>query len=124
MSSQSQNPHDASPGAAILTGARRTLAMGALAAALLVVGGSAVALAADPAASPDPSATTLPADDGTTSPDPTTAPDVGTPGTGRHAHGDCPAKDGADTGAAPSSGTTLPAPDVTTPAPSVDPSSV
>src|SRR6188768_2986417 len=84
---------------------------GALAAALLVVGGSAVALAADPAASPDPSATAQPADGGTTTPGAgTTSPGTTAPGAGHQGRGDCPAKDGTGTGTAPSSGTT-PSPD-------------
>ena len=97
MYPDSDTPQQAPPGGGFLSGARRSIAMGALAAALLVVGGSAVALAADPAASPDPSATAQPADGGTTAPS-TATPGSTAPGTGHPAHGDCPAKDGSGTG--------------------------
>ena len=117
MHPDSDTPQQAPPGDRLLAGARRTIAMGALAAALLVVGGSAVALAADPGASPDPSATAQPADGGTTTPDAgTTSPGTTPPGAGHHGRGDCPPKDGSGTGTAPSSGTT--------PSPSVDTSDV
>ena len=115
-------PRSRRPRRRFLSGARRSIAMGALAAALLVVGGSAVALAADPSASPDPSATAQPADGGTTAPS-TATPGSTAPGTGHPAHGNCPAKDGSGTETTPNGGTT-PSPDVTTPAPSVDPSGV
>jgi hypothetical protein len=115
MHPDSDTPQQAPPGDRLLAGARRTIAMGALAAALLVVGGSAVALAADPAASPDPSATAQPADGGTTT------PDAGTTSPG--GRGDCPPKDGSGTGTAPSLGTT-PSPGTTTTSPSVDTSDV
>ena len=118
MYPDSDTPQQAPSGGGFLSGAKRSIAMGALAAALLVVGGSAVALAADPSASPDPSATAQPADGGTT------APSTTAPGTGRPAHGDCPAKDGSGTGTTPNGATTTPSPDVTTPAPSVDTSDV
>ena len=124
MYPDSDTPQQAPPGRGFVAGARRTIAMGTLAAALLVVGGSAVALAADPAASPDPSATAQPADGGTTTPDAgTTAPGITAPGAGHRGRGDCPAKDGSGTGTAPSSGTT-PSPDTTTPSPSADTSDV
>ena len=123
MYPNSDTPHQAPPGG-FLAGARRTIAMGALAAAMLIVGGSAVALAADPTASPDPSATARPVDGGTTTPDAgTTSPGTTAPGPGHQGRGDCPAKDGTGTGTAPSSGTT-PSPDTTTPSPSVDTSDV
>jgi hypothetical protein len=113
-----------------VAGAKRSIAMALLAIGLLVVGGSAVAFAADPSPSESPAATTTPTtgDDGTT-----TAPET-TPGTdtsgdarpGRGDHGDCPddgSTDGSSGGSSSSdSGTT---PDATSvPAPSVDPSDV
>ena len=102
MYPDSDTPQQAPPGRGFVAGARRTIAMGALAAALLVVGGSAVALAADPAASPDPSATAQPADGGTTTPDAgTTSPGTTAPGAGHQGRGDCPAKDGTGSGTAP-----------------------
>jgi hypothetical protein len=48
-------------------GIRRTIATAALAVGLLIVGGTAVVLAADPSASPAPNATTAPSG-GTTTP--------------------------------------------------------
>ena len=112
-------------------GAKRSISTALLAIGLLVVGGSAVAFAADPSPSETP-ATTAPTtgDDGAT-----TAPET-TPGTdssgdarpGRGAHGDCPddgASDGASGGSSSSGSGTTPTPDSTAvPAPSLDPSDV
>jgi hypothetical protein len=51
-----------------LGGLRRTIVTAALTVGLLVVGGTAVVLAADPSASPAPNATTQPSNGGTTRP--------------------------------------------------------
>ena len=113
-----------------LASAKRSIAMALLAVGLLVVGGSAVAFAADPSPSESPSATTTPTtgDDGAT-----TAPET-TPGTdssgaarpGHGAHGDCP-DEGSTSGSSGggSSSDSSATPDATTvPAPSLDPSDV
>lgn len=99
--------------------------MALLAIGLLVVGGSAVAMAADPTTSPTPAETTQPTDTETTAP----VAD-GTDATGHRGRGDCPAKDG-DGGTAPGSGGTGTTPnadptpeDTTAPAPSIDASDV
>ena len=109
-------------------GARRSIAMALLAIGLLVVGGSAVAMAADPTASPTPVATTAPVTDGTDTR--TTAPaNDGADTSGHPGRGDCPAK-GGDGGTAPggASGTTpdndTTPDDTTTPEPSIDASDV
>ena len=105
-------------------GARRSIAMALLAIGLLVVGGSAVAMAADPTAPPAPAGTTQPTDTETTAP---VTDETDTKG--QRGRGDCPAKDG-DRGTAPGGGTgTTPdadtAPDDTsTPMPSIDTSDV
>jgi len=113
-----------------LAGARRSIAMALLATGLLVVGGSAVAVAADPSPSESPAATpTTPTGDEGTTTAPETTPGTDTSGDGRPgrgAHGDCP-DDGSTQGSSgdsssSDSGTT---PDATTvPAPSLDPSDV
>jgi hypothetical protein len=111
-------------------GARRSIAMAALAVGLLVVGGSAVAFAADPSPIQAPAATTAPTTGagGTTTPG-TTAPNGAIPVApgrgGHHGDGDCPADAGSgSTGTSGTSGgTTAPAP-TTVPAPSVDASDV
>ena len=125
MNPDTDTPRQAPPDGGFLAGARRSIAMGALAGALLLVGGSAVALAADPSATPEPSATTQPSDGGTTAPE--TAPGATTPrGPGYPGTGDCPADDGSGSGSGttPDAGTTAPAPDDTTPTPSLDTSDV
>jgi hypothetical protein len=59
--SYSPQPEPAAPASAFAFGGiRRTIATAALAVGLLVVGGTAVVLAADPSASPAPAATTQP----------------------------------------------------------------
>jgi hypothetical protein len=68
-------------------GIRRTIATAALAVGLLVLGGTAVVLAADPSASPDPSATTAPSGG-------TTQPRTHTPGSTK----DCPNMGGSGSG--------------------------
>jgi hypothetical protein len=97
-------------------GVRRRIATAALAVGLLVVGGTAVVLAADPSASPAPSAATQPSDGsgGTTQP---SDDGSGTPGSRTHkggSAGDCPDKDGSGSG-----GSTAPstAPDGSTSSP-------
>jgi hypothetical protein len=118
------------PTGGVIAGAKRSIAMALLAIGVLVVGGSAVAFAADPSPSASPAATNTPAtgDDGTTA-----VPEI-TPGTdssgdarpGRGAHGDCPDDGSTDgpSGGSSSSGSD-PTPDATTvPAPSLDPSDV
>lgn len=118
------------PSGGAFQGAKRSIAMALLAIGLLVVGGSAVAFAADPS----PSATTVATTAPTTGDDGATTTPEGTPGTdssgdarpARGAHGDCPddgSTDGTSGGGSSSdSGTT---PDATTvPAPSLDPSDV
>lgn len=118
------------PAGGVVAGAKRSIAMALLAIGLLVVGGSAVAFAADPSPSESPAATTTPTtgDDGTT-----TAPGT-TPGSdssgdarpGRGARGDCPddgSADGSSGGSSSSDNGTMP--DATTvPAPSLDPADV
>lgn len=116
-------PHAPPPAPGRMHRTRRMIATAALAIGLLVLGGSAVAWAADPSASPDPAATAQPADDGTTAPstDDSTAPS--TDGSAdpsarpdRASGKDCPAKDGSAGGDA-GSGTTpdaSAAPDATT----------
>ena len=75
-----------------LGGARRTIATALLAAGLLVVGGVAVANAADPSPTPTPS-TTQPTDPGTSG-----QPANPSPGTNQaHPKGNCP-NDGSGTG--------------------------
>ena len=74
-------------------GVRRTIATAALAIGLLVVGGTAVALAADPSASPDPSASTAPSAG-------TTQPRTHTPGSTK----DCPNMGGSGSGGSNGSG--------------------
>jgi hypothetical protein len=118
------------PSGGAFAGAKRSIAMALLAIGLLVVGGSAVAFAADPSPSESPAASTTPTtgDDGATTA-PETAPGTDSPGDarpGRGAHADCPddgssgGSSGGDTSS--DSGTT---PDATTvPAPSLDPSDV
>ena len=120
------------PSGGAYQGAKRSIATALLAIGLLVVGGSAVAFAADPSPSEAPAATTAPTtgEDGAT-----TAPET-TPGTdssgdarpGRGAHGDCPdedASDGTSGGSSSSGGGTTPTPNSTAvPAPSLDPSDV
>jgi hypothetical protein len=63
----SYTPPPASAPAPSFGGIRRTIATAALAVGLLVLGGTAVVLAADPSASPAPAATTAPSG-GTTTP--------------------------------------------------------
>ena len=88
-------------------GVRRTIATAALAVGLLVVGGSAVVLAADPSASPDPSATTAPSAGAT-------QPRTHTPGSTK----DCPNMGGSGSGGSGGSGgSTAPS----TPAPTSSP---
>ncbi len=74
-----------------LSGTRRAIASVLLTAGLLAVGGTAVALAADPSASPAPSTSTQPSNGGTGAPS-TGTPSTGDPaGRGGHANGkDCP----------------------------------
>lgn len=84
-------------------GVRRTIATAALAVGLLVVGGTAVVLAADPSASPDPSATTAPSAG-------TTQPRTHTPGSTR----DCPNMGGSGSGDSGGSGSST-APSTTAP---------
>jgi hypothetical protein len=117
------------PTGGVIAGAKRSIAMALLAIGVLVVGGSAVAFAADPSPSASPAASTpATCDDGTTA-----VPEI-TPGTdssgdarpGRGAHGDCPDDGSTDdpSGGSSSSGSD-PTPDATTvPAPSLDPSDV
>ncbi len=84
-------PPTPDPGPGRLTGARRAIASALLIAGLFAVGGTAVALAADPSASPGPSTSTQPSDDGSGG---TTAPGSGTAPSGRagRGDGDCPDK--------------------------------
>jgi hypothetical protein len=74
-----------------LSGTRRAIASVLLTAGLLAVGGTAVALAADPSVSPAPSTSTQPSSGGTGAPS-TGTPSTGDPaGRGSHANGkDCP----------------------------------
>ena len=118
------------PSGGAFRGATRSIAMALLAIGLLVLGGSAVALAADPSPSKSPSATAAPTtgdDGGTTAPQtiPGTDPS-GQAGPGRAGHGDCPADAAGGTGGSSSSDSgTTPTPDATTvPVPSLDPSDV
>jgi hypothetical protein len=88
----SHTPPPASAPAPSFGGIRRTIATAALAVGLLVLGGTAVVLAADPSASPAPAATTAPSG-GTTAPSGgTTAPSGGTttPRTHTGSTRDCP----------------------------------
>jgi hypothetical protein len=100
------------PTGGVIAGAKRSIAMALLAIGVLVVGGSAVAFAADPSPSASPAATSTPA--------------TGDARPGRGAHGDCPDDGSTDgpSGGSSSSGSD-PTPDATTvPAPSLDPSDV
>jgi hypothetical protein len=99
------------------SGLRRNIATAVLAAGLLVVGGAAVAFAADPAGSPAPSATT-PSGGGSTQP---AAPNGGTQQPGTAPHGgtghNCPNMGGSGSGSGGSS-----APSTTGPSSSGTPS--
>ena len=98
----SYSPPPATPAATpSFGGIRRTIATAALVVGLLVVGGTAVVLAADPSASPAPNATTAPSGG-------TTAPSGGTttPRTHSGSTKDCPNMGGS--GSSGSSGSTAP----------------
>jgi hypothetical protein len=118
------------PSGGAFQGAKRSVAMALLAIGLLVVGGSAVAFAADPSPSESPTAATAPTigDEGaTTAPDAAPGTDSsGQPRPGRGAHGDCPADAaGGSDGGSSSDGGTTPTPNATAvPVPSLDPSDV
>jgi hypothetical protein len=84
-------------------GIRRTIATAALAVGLLVVGGTAVVLAADPSASPAPSGSTAPSGG-------TTTPRTHTPGSTT----DCPNMGGSGSGGSTAPSTTGPSSSPTT----------
>ena len=97
----SSTPPPASAPAPSFGGVRRTIATAALAVGLLVLGGTAVVLAADPSASPAPAATTAPSGG-------TTAPSGGTttPRTHSGSTKDCPNMGGS--GSSGSGGSSAP----------------
>ena len=103
------SPPPATPAATpAFGGIRRTIATAALVVGLLVVGGTAVVLAADPSASPTPNATTAPSG-GTTAPSGgSTAPSGGTttPRTHDGSTKNCPNMGGS--GSSGSGGSTAP----------------
>ncbi|HEX5823749.1 MAG TPA: hypothetical protein VFY18_04740 [Candidatus Limnocylindrales bacterium] len=92
-----------SPPSPAFGGIRRTIATAALAVGLLVVGGTAVVLAADPSATPAPSATTAPSG-GTNPSGGTTQPRTHTPGSTK----DCPNMGGNGSSGSGSGGSTAP----------------
>ena len=90
----------------VLGGVRRTIATVVLAVGLLIVGGSAVVMAADPSASPAPNATTQPS----TGSGGTTTPRTHTPGSTT----DCPNMGGSGSGGSTAPSTTGPSSSPTT----------